>query len=46
MESSEGSKAEIRHIVKKYLDDLEHCLTGELTEKVAERKCSFVWWNY
>lgn len=45
MELSEGPKAEIRHTVRKYLDDLEHFLTGDLTEKLAERKRSFAWWT-
>lgn len=37
MESSEGPQAEIRHTVRKYLEDFELHLTGELTEKLTER---------
>ena len=38
MESSEGPQAEIRHTVRKYLEDFELHLTGELTEKLTERR--------
>ena len=44
MEISEQPKSEIRHTVRKHLDDLEQCLTGELTEKLAERKQFYIWW--
>ena len=37
MESSEGPEAEIQRTVRKYLDDLEYGLTGELTRKLTER---------
>lgn len=37
MESPEGPKAEIRHTVRKHLEDFEHRLTGEFTEKLTER---------
>ena len=37
----ERPKVEIRQILRKHLEDLEHCLAGELTEKLAERKPCF-----
>lgn len=43
METSEQPKSEIRHTIRKHLDDLEECLTGELTEKLAERKHFYSW---
>ena len=46
MEPLRGPKAEIRHIVKKHLEDFEHRLTGELTEKLTERERSYVWWRH
>ena len=45
MEISEQSKSEFRHTIRKHLDDLEQCLTGELTEKLAERKHCYTWWR-
>ena len=38
METSEQPKSEIRRTIRKHLDDLEECLTGELTKKLAECK--------
>ena len=45
METSEQPKSEIRHTIRKHLDDLEQCLTGELTEKLAERKHCYISWR-
>lgn len=45
MESPEGPQTEIRHTIREHLDDLEHRLTGELTEKLTERKHLYLWWG-
>ena len=44
METSEQSNSEIRYTLRKHLDDLEECLTEELTKKLAERRHSYSWW--
>lgn len=38
MELSEGPEDDIRHTVREHLEDLEHRLTGKLTEKLEERE--------
>ena len=43
METFEQPKSEIRHTIRKHLDHLEHCLAGELTEELAERKHCYIW---
>lgn len=38
MEPSEGLENEIQRTVREHLEDLEHHLTGRLTEKLKERE--------
>ena len=42
METVEQKTPEIRHTIRKHLNDLEDCLLGELTEKLSERKHFYI----
>lgn len=42
MELSEGPEDDIRQTVREHLEDLEHRLTGKLTEKLKERKLAYL----
>lgn len=42
MGSPKGPKAEIRHSVRKHLEDFECRLTEELAEKLTERRLSYI----
>ncbi len=43
MESLKGPEAETRLIVSEHLEDFERRLTGELIEKLTERRYPYAW---